>query len=446
MTQASSSSVALSASKVSTGEPPVVIAQQLTKLFKDFWMRDRARAVDGISFEIHRGEIFGLLGPNGSGKSTTIKMILGLLKKTSGRLAVFGKSPHDVSIKKRIGYLPEESYLYPFLNARETLDYYAKLFQLEYKIRQRRIDELLDMVGLAGVQFRQVREYSKGMQRRIGLAQALINDPAFLILDEPTTGLDPIGTKQVKDLIITLGERGKTILLSSHLLTDVEDVVDRMVILYGGKVRQAGTCDELLTSKTSSIIETEALDEATIAEIQAVLAKHNRHITSLSAPRQKLEDLFVQIVEQAKRDRLATSGAEHGGVTASFLRDGAADRKEGDDLIGSLVAEADKQPMPVEPLRSAAQPAQAARHADDKQAAEQLIDDLLSDAYSPSDSTPPAAPAAEPQAPQSAPDKATSPTPQSKPAQQGPDANIIDALLGDLDSDDTDRNQRGGTR
>ncbi len=209
-------------------------------------MRDRARAVDSLDLQVYRHEIFGLLGPNGSGKSTTIKMILGLLKPTSGRVAVFGKSPDDVEMKRRIGYLPEESYLYRFLNARETLDYYGKLFELDRKTREKRIDELLDMVGLAGAQYRPVREYSKGMQRRIGIAQALINDPDLLILDEPTTGLDPIGTRQVKDLIIELGRRGKTMILSSHLLADVEDCVDRMVILYGGQIRAEGTCDELL--------------------------------------------------------------------------------------------------------------------------------------------------------------------------------------------------------
>ncbi len=153
------------ASSARGGGQAVVAVQGLTKTFKDFWMRTRAKAVDNITFQVHAGEIFGLLGPNGSGKSTTIKILLGLLRQTSGRVAVFGKLPTDVGIKKRIGYLPEESYLYPFLNARETLDYYAKLFQLDYKVRQRRIDELLEMVGLAGVQHRAVREYSKGMQR-----------------------------------------------------------------------------------------------------------------------------------------------------------------------------------------------------------------------------------------------------------------------------------------
>ena len=224
-----------------TATAPIVEASGLTKVFRDFWRRPRVRAVDSIAFEIRRGEIFGLLGPNGSGKSTTIKMILGLLHKTSGRLSVFGRAPDDVAVKKHIGFLPEESYLYRFLDARETLDYYGKLFGLEASVRKRRTDELLQMVGLERVAHRPIGEYSKGMMRRIGIAQALVNDPEFLILDEPTSGLDPLGTRQVKDLLLDLKARGKTILLSSHLLADVEDVCDRMVILYGGKVRAEGT-------------------------------------------------------------------------------------------------------------------------------------------------------------------------------------------------------------
>lgn len=302
------------------GDAPVVIARGLGKIFRDFWLRSRARAVDGVDFDVHRGEIFGLLGPNGSGKSTTIKMVLGLLRKSSGRLAVFGRPPSDVSIKKRIGYLPEESYLYPFLNARETLDYYGKLFRLGPKTRAHRIDELLDMVGLTGVQHRQVVEYSKGMQRRIGLAQALINDPELLILDEPTTGLDPIGSRQVKDLIVELGRRGKTIILSSHQLSDVEDVVDRTVILYGGRIRAAGTCEELLAETSRSVIETDALDDETVAELAAVLERRSHRIDRVRPARQRLEDLFVSLVEQAKRDRLENAGAAHGGATAGFLR------------------------------------------------------------------------------------------------------------------------------
>lgn len=337
---------------------PMVVAQGLTKVFKDFWMRSRVRAVDSLDLQIHQHEVFGLLGPNGSGKSTTIKMLLGLLHKSSGRLAVFGKPPTDVAIKRRIGVLPEESYFYPFLNARETLDYYAKLFQLDYRVRQKRIDELLDMVGLAAVQHRQIREYSKGMQRRIGLAQALINDPEFLILDEPTTGLDPIGTRQVKDLIIELGRRGKTILLSSHQLSDVEDVVDRLAILYGGKKRAEGTIDDLLEARDRMTIETDALDDDLVSEIdQLIIARTGGAIHRVSKPRQRLDELFVGIVEQAQAERLVTHGASSGGATASFLvGDGDGGVETGAALIDSLVRES----APVIPLAVPASRAQGA--------------------------------------------------------------------------------------
>jgi ABC-2 type transport system ATP-binding protein len=320
------------------GGQPVVFCQNLTKVFKDFWLRSRARAVENLSFEIQPREVFGLLGPNGSGKSTTIKLLLGLLKPTSGRMAVFGKSPFDVAVKRRIGYLPEESYLYQFLNARETLEYYAKLFELDYRTRQRRIDELIDMVGLTGAQFRPVRDYSKGMQRRIGIAQALINDPDFLILDEPTTGLDPVGTRQVKDLIIELGRRGKTILLSSHLLADVEDCVHRMIVLYGGQKREEGTCDSLLESHDRTTIESDALDEETISEIDAVIRRRSggsKSIYKIARPRQKLEEFFLDIVERARQQQAATSGATAGGPTASFLL-GENSELQGSELIENL--------------------------------------------------------------------------------------------------------------
>jgi ABC-2 type transport system ATP-binding protein len=340
----------------------MVVAQGLTKVFKDFWMRSRVRAVDSLDLQIHQHEVFGLLGPNGSGKSTTIKMLLGLLHKSSGRLAVFGKPPTDVAIKRRIGVLPEESYFYPFLNARETLDYYAKLFQLDYRVRQKRIDELLDMVGLAAVQHRQIREYSKGMQRRIGLAQALINDPEFLILDEPTTGLDPIGTRQVKDLIIELGRRGKTILLSSHQLSDVEDVVDRLAILYGGKKRAEGSVDELLEARDRMTIETDALDDDLVSEIdRLIVARTGGAIHRVSKPRQRLDELFVGIVEQAQAERLVTHGASSGGATAAFLvGDGDGGVETGAALIDSLVRQSAPAIPPVVPAVVAASGARGA--------------------------------------------------------------------------------------
>ena len=200
---------------------PVVQAVGLTKMFRDFWQRPKARAVNGIDFEIKPGEVVGLLGPNGSGKSTTVKMLLGLLYPTGGKVTVFGKSPREVETKREIGYLPEESYLYKFLTAEETLDFFGSLFNISKEDRKRRIDQLLDMVGLAHARYRRVGEFSKGMARRIGLAQAMINDPAFLILDEPTSGLDPLGCREVKDLILALKKRGKTVLITSHLLSDV---------------------------------------------------------------------------------------------------------------------------------------------------------------------------------------------------------------------------------
>jgi ABC-2 type transport system ATP-binding protein len=207
------------------------------------------------------------------------------------------------------------------------------------------------MLGLTGAQFRPVREYSKGMQRRIGIAQALINDPEFLILDEPTTGLDPIGTKQIKDLIIELGRRGKTILLSSHLLADVEDCVDRLIILYGGQKRAEGTCDDLLVARDRTAIESSSLDDGTIAEIDRVIRQRTgdeNAIIRVSKPRQSLEDLFLHIVEQAKAEQVATSGATAGGETASFLKG----QDQGEELIDKLLhAEpepvVDKKPEPA---------------------------------------------------------------------------------------------------
>src|SRR5438552_9768715 len=224
----------------------VVAVRGLTKIFKDFWGRPKARAVDNVDFEVRRGEVFGLLGPNGSGKSTTVKLLLGLLYPTKGHIEVFGHSPRHVGTKSRIGYLPEESYLYRYLDSRETLDFFGNLFELSSNERRKRSEQLLEMVGLKQVQHRVVGEFSKGMQRRIGLAQALINDPDLVILDEPTAGLDPIGCREVKDLILALARRGKTGILSSHLLADVEDACDRVVSSYGGRLPAMGTLQQLL--------------------------------------------------------------------------------------------------------------------------------------------------------------------------------------------------------
>ena len=327
----------------------VVKCVKLSKIFKDFWLRNRVKAVDTIDFDIRRGEVFGLLGPNGSGKSTTIKMILGLLHATSGHIAVFGQMPRDVNTKKMIGYLPEESYLYRFLNARETLDYYGKLFHQNRRQRKQRIDMLLDMVGLERVAHRPIGEYSKGMQRRIGLAQALINDPQLLILDEPTTGMDPIGAKQIKDLILQLSDKGKTILLCSHQLSDVQDVCDRVAVMYGGKIRQIGTVDELLVKEETTTLKVDHLNPAIIEEIEQVLAKHNKCIDAVEHPTQRLEDLFLDIVHKAQKEGLSTHGASSGGEIASFLTTAQTEAEtSGDAILEELVSRKTPEPVVVE--------------------------------------------------------------------------------------------------
>lgn len=289
-------------------EHNVIEAISLTKIFSDWWGRSRVVAVNDVNLTVKNNQVFGLLGPNGSGKTTMIKMLLGLLHPTKGRAFVLGGDSKDPRITSQIGFLPEESYLYPYLNARETLDFYGRLFGLNGKVRKARIDVLLDMVGLAGMASRPVGTFSKGMARRIGLAQALINDPKLLILDEPTSGLDPIGTRQIKDLIVELARRGKTILLSSHLLADAEEVCDRVVILYGGVVQKEGRIEDLLEERNKTQITTSALTERTLEQIRLLVEKEGGEV-EIKPPMQKLESYFIDIVNQAQKARKYTSGA-----------------------------------------------------------------------------------------------------------------------------------------
>ena len=298
----------------------VVSVRGLTKVFKDFWNRPKARAVDNVDFEVRKGEVFGMLGPNGSGKSTTVKLLLGLLNPTKGHIEVFGHSPRHVQTKARIGYLPEESYLYRYLNSRETLDFFGNLFHLDKADRDNRAEQLLEMVGLGKTQTRAVGEFSKGMQRRIGLAQALINDPDLVILDEPTAGLDPIGCREVKDLIIALARRGKTVILSSHLLSDVEDVCDRVVIYYGGKIQAAGTLKELLATPDTLRITTPVLPRATLEKVLATIREDiSAGEVRVDNPTQNLESYFLDVVAKARAAN-ETSGAQSGAKVAEYLR------------------------------------------------------------------------------------------------------------------------------
>ncbi len=297
----------------------VVEVRGLTKIFRDFWRRPKVKAVDGLDIDIQRGEIFGLLGPNGSGKSTTIKILLGLLHPTSGAVTVLGRSPRDVEMKKDIGYLPEESYLYNYLSPRETLDFYGKLFDLDRRTLKERTGQLLDMVGLTHAADRLVGEFSKGMARRIGLAQALINDPELIILDEPTSGLDPIGCRQVKDLMVTLAKRGKTILLSSHLLADVEDVCDRVAILYNGKLRAWGSVNELLQKQDSVRLTLPLQPPDRMKEILALVREKIGASPEVDHPSMNLEQFFLEVVEKADKAATYQSGAARSEGVAKYL-------------------------------------------------------------------------------------------------------------------------------
>ena len=282
-----------------SAQEEAVRIEHLTKIYKDFWGRDKVRALDDLNLSIRRGEVFGLLGPNGSGKSTTIKLMLGLIFPTAGSASILGHAAGSTEVNEKIGFLPEESYLYRFLNGEETLYFYGRLFKIPRRDLKRRVPMLLDTVGLnAKDRKRKLREYSKGMARRIGLAQALINDPELILLDEPTTGLDPIGTREMKDLIISLKQQGKTVLLCSHLLADVQDVCDRITILFGGRMQTLGQVRDLLQLRDITQIQTRGMSTAQIEEVQSFLSKMGVSDTVITHPTTTLEDLFMRIVRE----------------------------------------------------------------------------------------------------------------------------------------------------
>ena len=279
----------------------VIEVRNLSKVYRDFWGRPKVRALNALSLDIKKGEVFGLLGPNGSGKTTTLKLLLGLLFPTEGEITILGKPAADVSKNERIGYLPEESYLYRFLNAHETLDFYGRLFKMPANVRKERAEKLLDMVKLAPqARRRQLKEYSKGMTRRIGVAQALINDPDLVMLDEPTSGLDPLGNRDMKDLILDLKKQGKTVLMCSHLLADVQDVCDRIAILYGGELKVMGRVDELLKAQDETQILSSKLSPEAIRDIEAVIKKHGANVLKVDQPTANLEDLFLKTVQESR--------------------------------------------------------------------------------------------------------------------------------------------------
>ncbi|MEP9410290.1 MAG: ABC transporter ATP-binding protein [Candidatus Brocadia sp.] len=275
-----------------------VRTEGLTKVYKDFWRRKSTSALTNLNLTIERGEIFGLLGPNGSGKTTTVKLLLGLLFPTSGKSWLLGYPSGDLKTKSKIGFLPEESYLYKFLNAEEILDFYSKLFDIPKKERKRRIDILLHDVGLAPYCKRPLHQYSKGMLRRIGLAQAIINDPELVILDEPTSGLDPIGSREMKDLILKFKSQGKTVILCSHLLADVQDICDRIAIFNKGIVQVMGSVKELLSKKDVIEFMVKNLSDNDIQAVEAFIKSRNGDVVSINHPSTTLEELFVNIIQR----------------------------------------------------------------------------------------------------------------------------------------------------
>lgn len=252
----------------------VIEVEHLSKTFRPPFRLKKVRAVVDVSFRVMRGEVFGFLGPNGAGKTTTIKVLTGLIKPTSGKVRVLSGDPHSIEVRRRIGFLPEQPYFYDYLTPVELLDIFGRLFGLEKGERRRRIHELLDMVGLSHAKDRTLRKFSKGMLQRVGLAQALLNDPDLLILDEPMSGLDPIGRKEFSDLIASLKGRGKTIFFSSHILADIERLCDRVVILDKGVMKAEGDLQSLLAGgrwQKEIVVQSDTpINEATPPEVEAV--------------------------------------------------------------------------------------------------------------------------------------------------------------------------------
>jgi ABC-2 type transport system ATP-binding protein len=281
----------------------VVRTVDLTKVYRTFWGRVSVRALNKVNLEVYAGEIFALLGPNGSGKTTTMKLLLGIMFPTEGRVEVFGKSPRNVEIKKDIGFMPEESYLYRFLNADETLTFYGNLMSLDRKTRKKRIDEVLEMVGLTEARRRRTREYSKGMSRRIGMAQVLLKDPKLVILDEPTIGLDPMGAREMKDVVLDLKKRGKTVILSSHLLADVQDICDRIAILHRGDLIRTDSVENLLTIEDTWEIVAKNLTDETRRKLREVIQEGGGDLEKMGHPRESLESLFLKTIKEKEVEK-----------------------------------------------------------------------------------------------------------------------------------------------
>ena len=278
----------------------IVEIRNLSKHYRNVMGQRHFKALDKLSLEVERGEIFGLLGPNGSGKTTLLKLLLGLIAPTSGKTTVLGKSPRDINSKRRIGYLAEHPYFYEFLNSVELLKFYGSLLDVDPRIQKKKIPFLIEKVGLRGFEKMNIRNFSKGMLQRIGLAISLINDPELLFLDEPTLGLDPIGTLDIQNLLREIRAQGKTIFLSSHLLAHVQDLCDRIAIIYQGRILKVGRLEELLTVKDEMMVIVKGMDDG--VRLRENLEQRGSEVLSISERKDSLEDLFIKIINKEKKN------------------------------------------------------------------------------------------------------------------------------------------------
>ncbi len=285
---------------------PAVEVKNLTKVFSTGLSKNYVVAVDNLSFEVAAGEVYGLIGPNGSGKSTTMKVVLGLMAASKGSAKVFGLDSGDIQARNEIGFLPENPYFYKHLSGEETLKFYGKLCGLKGSELKDRIVELLQLVDLEGAAKRRLGGYSKGMLQRIGLAQTLIQNPRLVILDEPTAGVDPVGSRQIRDLILKLKDDGFTVFLCSHLLEQVQEVCDRVGIIFKGRMRREGTLDELIQIESQTAMTLENASPELMAQINELVSTDAAaNVIEEGHPRTTLERLFIQIADQNKKEESA---------------------------------------------------------------------------------------------------------------------------------------------
>jgi ABC-2 type transport system ATP-binding protein len=280
---------------------PAVAVTALTKVFPVPWRRPSIVAVRDLDLRVEPGEVYGLLGPNGSGKSTTLKIILGLVSPTSGTTEIFGRDSRLVESRAAVGFLPENPYFYKYLTGAETLRFFGQLCGLSKAVLKKRVDEMLELVGLTDARDRRLRTYSKGMLQRIGLAQALINDPKLVVLDEPTAGVDPAGSCEIRDLIVDLKGRGVTVLLSSHLLEQVQEICDRVGILAGGVLVREGELKEMIAIENQTELVVENASDKLVDEIEALAANSGAKLVARRRSTTTLERLFLEATKKPDR-------------------------------------------------------------------------------------------------------------------------------------------------